>query len=75
MGEFRPIREGWPGFLTRGGLNVGESLCGYLKTYPIPISEKNEQNEMVNIFGRLENKRESVIKDVREVLFGARTAS
>lgn len=54
---------------------MGESLCGYLKTYPIPISEKNEHNEMVNIFGRLENKRESVIKDVREVLFSARTAS
>ena len=54
-----------------GGSTKGALTCGYLKTHLIPIPEKNEQNEIVNIFRRLENKRESAMlkRDVLQDLF------
>ena len=45
-----------------GGSTKGALTCGYLKTHLIPIPEKNEQNEIVNIFGQLENKQKVITR-------------
>ena len=45
-----------------GGSTKGALTCGYLKTHLIPIPEKNEQNEIVNIFGQLENKQKVIAR-------------
>ena len=41
-----------------GGSTKGALTCGYLKTHLIPIPEKEEQIEIVNIFSRLDNKEQ-----------------
>ncbi len=45
-----------------GGSTKGALTCGYLKTHLIPVPEKNEQNEIVNIFGQLENKQKIIAR-------------
>ena len=45
-----------------GGSTKGALTCGYLKTHLIPIPEENEQNEIVNIFGQLENKQKVITR-------------
>ncbi len=39
-----------------GGSTKGALTCGYLKTHPIPIPEKDEQTEIVNVFSQLDSK-------------------
>ncbi len=41
-----------------GGSTKGALTCGYLKTHPIPIPGKEEQMEIVNIFGQLGSKEQ-----------------
>jgi type I restriction enzyme S subunit len=39
-----------------GGSTKGALTCGYLKTYPIPLSSLNEQREIAGVFAALDRK-------------------
>ena len=39
-----------------GGSTKGALTCGYLKTYPIPVSALDEQREIANVFAALDRK-------------------
>ncbi len=41
-----------------GGSTKGALTCGYLKTHPIPIPQKDEQTEIVNVFNQLDSKEQ-----------------
>ncbi len=45
-----------------GGSTKGALTCGYLKTHLIPVPEKDEQMEIVNIFSQLDNKEQVYLR-------------
>jgi type I restriction enzyme S subunit len=39
-----------------GGSTKGALTCGYLKTYPVPVTSKEEQKDIADVFNALEQK-------------------